>query len=152
MCALMSYTWPGRIFPPGGITSSPVVRIATRGFANTSTSAAPTAAIAPTLAGVRNSPAVTTTSLFRMSSPLRETFSPGWTGEYTRTASPSFSVSSTMTTESAPLGSVEPVATSVAVPFETVFFGTESAYRVSIRVSSAGVNFRARYVSEARTA
>ena len=127
VCELMSYTWPARIGFPGGMTSSPVVRTETRGRAYTRTRALPMAARAPTFAGVRSSSARTTTDPRAMSSPRPETLSPGCTGEYTFTASPSRSVSSTMTTASAPRGSVGPVATSVHRPETTRLRGTVSA-------------------------
>src|SRR2546428_386685 len=57
-----------------------------------------------------------------------------------------------MTTASAPLGRVEPVATSVQRPDATRFRGTPSAYSVSIRRSVTGLNFPARNVSRATTA
>ena len=127
MNALMSYTWPGRMGPPGSTTSSPVVKMETRGLAYTRTRSRPIAARAPSFAGVRASPLATTSDPRGMSSALRLTFSPGWTGVYTLTSSPSRSVSSTMTTASAPDGIVAPVATSVQRPAVTRFLGTPSA-------------------------
>ena len=74
----------------------------------------PSAATAPMRLGVRTSPAASTVCPARMSAPWRVRFCPVYTGLKIRTRpSASFSVSSTITTASAPAGMGAPVAISV---------------------------------------
>ena len=94
----------------------PVERIATRGFANTPASACPIAAIAPTRLGDSRSPATTARSPAAMSAPRRLTCCPAVAAEKISISIPCVSVSSTITTASAPAGSGAPVAISAQVP------------------------------------
>src|SRR5437660_1296418 len=102
--------------------SSPVERMATRGRRTTFTSPRPIAARTPVSRADRRVPFLRTSSPRAMSVPAKVTPAPGATGRRTRISassrSPSWAivVCSTMTTASAPRGSMLPVAIKVAGP------------------------------------
>ena len=99
------------------MTSFPVDSTATLGRANTSSSTQPMAAAAPTRLGFSSSPRRTATSPGEISAPRRPMFWPAAAAAVTSTwSSPARTVSSTMTTASAPSGSGAPVAISAHVP------------------------------------
>ena len=103
---------------------------ATVGRRWTVTSASPTAASMPISRELSTAPARSTVSPRAMSPPAAASAAPGVAGRRSsshRTPSPSAaptSVCSTMTTASAPRGSIPPVAITVAVPGATVSAGT----------------------------
>jgi hypothetical protein len=80
--------------------------------------------MAPMRLGLRTLPRAITVWPTTMSAPWRPTFCRGYTGVSTRTSPPAFSVSSTITTASAPSGIGAPVAISIAVPGSIAFVGT----------------------------
>ena len=102
----------------------------------------------PRWAGRSTVPAASTTSPARTSSPARRTASPAATVLAIRTRSPVDSVSSTMTTASAPSGSGAPVMMRSAWPASTARSAAKPAARTPMASSSTG----APSVSAARTA
>ena len=120
-----SRTWPGRSAAvPGGTTSSPVEKIATRGRACTLTLVTPAAASSPRSWARSGRPAGTSSAPAAASSSARTTPSPGATG-LTTSIVPGIAscVYSTMTTASAPGGSTPPVGMAATVPGPTVTSG-----------------------------
>ena len=107
---------PGPSGVPGGTSSLPVARMATRGRRATDTRAWPTAASNPTSAGPSRVPRSSSTSPCLTSSALWRTCSPGATGCRMLTVAPSWLVCSTGTTVSAPGGSGAPVMILAASP------------------------------------
>ena len=133
-------------------SSSPVGTTATRGARCTRTKVRPCAASTATSPARIGAPGVTTASPTAMSSPARRTCWPGRATTFTATASPERSVSSCMTTESAPAGMAAPVKMRLACPGPTGRDGTAPAAMVSITVSSTGEPGRAAPLSAARSA
>ena len=113
--ALESRIWPGPRGRPGGTSSSPVTRTATRGRAPQLTRSRPSEASTATSAGPSSVPAASTSSPLRTSSPARRTFAPAAvSGTCTR---PSDSATrSTGITASAPSGIWAPVEMRMASP------------------------------------
>ena len=106
---------------PGGTSSDPVHRIATRGRRRTSTVPGPIAASSPISRAPRRRPARSGTSPAAKSMPRGRTFLPVRAGSVTRTRPPSAgSVFSWITTVSAPPGNVPPVKIRTAWPGATV--------------------------------
>ncbi len=104
--------------------SSPVERIATIGFLQTSTAATPTAASTPVSRLVSRWPRRRTVSPAVMSVPANEIPLPAATALAIRSSRPRTSACSTITTASAPRGTIPPVAIDTAVPGRTTLFGT----------------------------
>ena len=117
---LMSRTWPARGVSRGSTNSSPVGRIATLGRRWTSTDVTPTPASAPTSWLLRRAPARRINSPSFMSSPTPRTFSPTAAGRLTsRVSSSGAVVNSSITTASAPSGTMPPVRMRAASPRPT---------------------------------
>ena len=142
---------------PGAMISSPVETIATRGRRHTSTVAQPTAASMPISREVRTCPARSTVSPRARSLPAKAMNWPADAGRRISIRvwplSSTASVCSTMTTASAPRGTIPPVAIRAAVPGPTGSSGTLPGVRISgIRVNRHGMRSLAPSVSSARTA
>ncbi len=100
--------WFGPMGSPGITTSSPVGRMATRGLRATDSHGTLAAAARPTSRGVITRPARKTTSPSRKSMPALRTCRPGF-ASFMVMRSPATSVSSWITTVSAPSGRGAPV-------------------------------------------
>ena len=132
---LASRIWPGPGAWPGGTTSLPVARIATRGRRTTATSIHPTAASMPISCGRNTLPGCNTTWPACTSSPACRTFAPAGGAIRISTSSPSGHcpepaegrVSSKRTTVSAPAGTGAPVIMRIAWPGPTATSGTYPA-------------------------
>ena len=102
-------------------------------------SAMPHAASVPVSRADRRVPARTTVSPRATSLPAKLIIAPGAAGRVTRTRSPSRSVSSTITTPSAPRGSTPPVAMTAACPDVISSVGAWPAPIESTTSSATGV-------------
>ena len=125
---------PGRSAAPGGTSSSPVESTATRGRRQTSTAPRPTAASMPISRAVRTLPRRSTVSPRAMSLPAKAIELPGDRRPQRPGCVPvasSSSVCSTISTASAPRGSMPPVAITVAVPGATGRPGSMPGVRTS---------------------
>ena len=124
--AVASRTWPGRsVAVSGGTTSSPVDKIVTRGRACTATFVTPAAASMPRSWARSGRPAGTSSAPAAASSSARTTPSPGATGRTTSMVPAATSwVYSTITTASAPGGSMPTGGMLTTVPGPTVTPGS----------------------------
>jgi hypothetical protein len=129
--ASMQWLDVGFIGWPGSMISSPVEMIATRGRRQTSTDAAPIAASVPVSRLVSVSPRRRTVSPAEMSVPAKLTPKPGVTALRTTNSLSSISVFSTITTASAPRGTMPPVAMVTAVPAPISIVGTTAVAKTS---------------------
>jgi hypothetical protein len=137
---LLSRIWPGASGAPSSISSSPVDSPPTRARATTGTETMPTLASTPSAAGRISVPAGNSRSPWWTSSPAWRTASPAATLRPIRTRWPpsSDSVSSTITTASAPGGNGAPVMMRTARPGSTGIDGGAPAAIVPATSSSTG--------------
>ena len=135
--AFESNTCPGRIRLPGSRISSPVERIPTVGCRKTSTAARPIAASTPVSRLVSSSPRRSTVSVAAISVPANVTPEPGRHGSADQQLPSIESVSSIMTTLSAPRGNMAPVAMATAVPGVTSALRGRPPWRSSHRAIGA---------------
>ena len=98
--------WSGPGSVPGSTSSSPVARMAMRGCRRTGSCAWPQAAASAMAAASSRRPARSSTSPARKSPPAARTLAPGYAGSRTMSLSPLRSVSSWITTASAPCGTL----------------------------------------------
>ena len=137
---------PGRIGWPGAISSSPVETMATRGGGTTLTRPTPSAASTPVSREVSSSPRRRTVSPRPMSVPGEGDVAPGRDRPpHEQGVGPSVSVCSTMTTASAPRGSIAPVAMASPAPGRTVTRGvTPGGKRFARRAAAVAADPRRR--------
>ncbi len=133
--------------------SSPVEMIATIGFRQTSTSATPTAASTPVSRLLSGCPRRSTVSPDVMSVPANEIPLPAVTALMMRSSPSRPSACSTMTTASAPRGTMPPVAICAATPEWMTEAGTTPVWMSSSTMRTVrGASSDAPNVSSATTA
>ena len=148
---------PGARLSPASHSSAPVETTATRARAATGTEPSPTEARAETAAADSLVPAAITGSPARTFSPTRRTLRPSRAAAWISTRSGSgwgpgaWSVSSTLTTASAPSGSIAPVMIRCALPGAKEV-GAAPAGTSPATGSTTGAWAEAPLVSAARTA